>query len=41
MTGVETLEHIDGFSASDLPHYYPVPMHYKKVMQSNSAYISQ
>ena len=27
MAGVETLEHIDGFSASDLPHYYPVRTH--------------
>ena len=31
MAGVETLKHIDGFSASDLPHYYPVRTHNKKV----------
>lgn len=27
MTGVETLEHIDGFGASYLPHYYPRRTH--------------
>ena len=31
MAGVETLKHIDGFSASDFPHYYPVWTHNKKV----------